>query len=141
MFFQNTKPTGTAELIGGNIYPLSTFNKSSYRSPSLSRAGDFHSARPVQGRAEKLFQALIGALAELSQKFSIESKIGPQHLGDSEDILPMGLGVLDFFGDPFPEHQDPFLVAGGAEITSLAGEGQKNFVLALLAFDAGEAVS
>jgi len=46
--------------------------------------------RPVQGLTEKLFQALIGALAELAQEFSIESKIGPQHLGDSEDILPMG---------------------------------------------------
>ncbi len=32
-------------------------------------------------------------------------------------------------------------MAGGAEITSLAREGQKNFVLALLALDAGKAVS
>ncbi len=52
--------------------------------------GAQYAFRPVQGRAEKLFQALIGALAELAQEFSIESKIGPQHLGDSEDILPMG---------------------------------------------------
>ncbi len=52
--------------------------------------GARYALRPVQGRVEKLFQALIGALAELSQEFSIESKIGPQHLGYSEDILPMG---------------------------------------------------
>jgi len=52
--------------------------------------GARYAVRPVQGRAEKLFQALIGALAELAQEFSIESKIGPQHLGYSEDILPMG---------------------------------------------------
>ncbi len=52
--------------------------------------GARYALRPVQGRAEKLFQTLIGALAELSQEFSIESKIGPQHLRDSEDILPMG---------------------------------------------------
>ncbi len=50
--------------------------------------GAQYAFRPVQGR--KLFQALIGALAELAQEFSIESKIGPQHLEYSEDILPMG---------------------------------------------------
>ncbi len=44
----------------------------------------------IQGLAEKLFQTPMGALAELSQEFLIESKIGPQHLRDSEDILPMG---------------------------------------------------
>lgn len=52
--------------------------------------GARYAFRPVQGRAEKLFQTPIGALAELSQEFSIESEIGPQHLGYSEDILPMG---------------------------------------------------
>ncbi len=40
--------------------------------------GARYAHRPVQGRAEKLFQTLIGALAELAQEFSIESKIGPQ---------------------------------------------------------------
>jgi len=52
--------------------------------------GARYAFRPVQGRAEKLFQTLIGALAELAQEFSIESTIGPQHLEYSEDILPMG---------------------------------------------------
>ena len=52
--------------------------------------GARYAFRPVQGLAEKLFEAPIGALAELSQEFSIDSKIGPQHLGYSEDILPMG---------------------------------------------------
>ena len=46
--------------------------------------GARYAHRPVQGRAEKLFQTLIGALAELAQEFSIESKIGPQHLGYSK---------------------------------------------------------
>ena len=56
--------------------------------------GARYAFRPVRGRAEKLFQTLIGALAELAQEFSIESKIGPQHLGYSEDILTMGEGVI-----------------------------------------------
>ncbi len=60
---------------------------------------------PVRGLAEKLFQTLIGALAELALEFSIESKIGPQHLGDSKNILPMGYGVQGLLGDPFPKHQ------------------------------------
>ena len=36
------------------------------------------------------FIELVAALAELSQELSIEPKIRPEHLGDSEDILPMG---------------------------------------------------
>jgi len=52
--------------------------------------GSGYAFRPVQGRAEKLFEALIGALAELSQEFPIESKIGPQHFGNRKHILPMG---------------------------------------------------
>ncbi len=40
--------------------------------------GARYAFRPVQGLAEKFFQTLIGALAELAQEFSIESKIGPQ---------------------------------------------------------------
>ncbi len=36
--------------------------------------GARYAFRPVQGLAEKLFQAPIGTLAELSQEFSIESK-------------------------------------------------------------------
>ena len=52
--------------------------------------GARYAFRPVQGRAEKLFETLIGAPAELSQELSIESEIRPQHLGDSDDILPMG---------------------------------------------------
>ncbi len=52
--------------------------------------GTRYAFRPVQGLTEKLFHALIGALADLSQEFSIESKIGPHHLVYSEDILPIG---------------------------------------------------
>ena len=60
--------------------------------------GARYAFRPVQGRAEKLFQALIGALAELSQEFSFESEIGPEDLGKRKDILPMRQRVEDFLG-------------------------------------------
>jgi len=43
----------------------------------------------IQGLTEKLFQAIVGAAAEFSQKLSIEPEMGPKHLGDSKDILPV----------------------------------------------------
>ena len=43
----------------------------------------------VQGRLEELLETLVGTLAELSQQLSIKSEMGPDHLGDSKDILPV----------------------------------------------------
>ncbi len=51
---------------------------------------------PVQDREQGKF------LAEPPQELSIDSKIGPQHLGDSKHILSMRYGVEDF---PQPKRQ------------------------------------
>jgi hypothetical protein len=49
-----------------------------------------HGFFSIKGLLEKLFEGLIGALAELPQKLSIEPEIGPEHLGESKNILPVG---------------------------------------------------
>ncbi len=43
----------------------------------------------IQGLTEELLQTIAGAPAELAQKFSIESDIGPENLGKSQGILSM----------------------------------------------------
>ena len=88
---------------------------------------------------EELLQRLVGALAELSQKLSIEFKIGPEQLGNRKNVLPMGKQVKNMFRDPFAKQQHCFLMAGRAEVTPFAGESQKDFVLALLTLDPGKA--
>ena len=43
---------------------------------------------------------------------------------DIEAGVSPGEELFDpLLGDPLPKHEDPFLVAGGAKIASLAGEG------------------
>jgi hypothetical protein len=93
----------------------------------------------IEGRLEELLQRLVGALAELSQKLSIEFKIGPEQLGNRKNVLPMGKQVKNMFRDPFAKQQHCFLMAGRAEVTPFAGESQKDFVLALLTLDPGKA--
>jgi len=44
----------------------------------------------IEGLLEELPKRLMGALTQLSQKLSIKPKMGPEHLGNSKDILPMG---------------------------------------------------
>jgi len=48
---------------------------------------------------------------------------------------------VDFLSDPFPKRQYSFLMAGGAEVATLAGEGEKDLVVAALTLDPGKAVS
>jgi hypothetical protein len=42
--------------------------------------------------------------------------------------------------EPFPEFHHPLLMAGGTEMTALAGEGQEIFMLTIRAFHPGKAV-
>jgi hypothetical protein len=39
--------------------------------------------------------------------------------------MPVGNLLEDIHAQPFPEFHHPFLMAGGAEMTPLAGEGQE----------------
>ena len=54
------------------------------------------------------------------------------------------MAVGDFFEDmhakPLPEFDNPFLMAGGAEVAALTREGQQVFVAAVFTFDAGKTI-
>ena len=46
--------------------------------------------------------------------------------------MPVGHLLQHIGADPFAEFHHPLLVAGGAEVTALAGEGQQVLVAAIL---------
>ncbi len=53
--------------------------------------------------------------------------------------MPVG-NFLEHMGtEPFPEFHHPLLMAGGTEMTALAGEGQKVFMVAIPALHPGKA--
>jgi len=54
--------------------------------------------------------------------------------------MPMGDLLEDIHAEPFPELHHALLMAGWAEVAALAGEGQKIFMAAILAFHTGKAV-
>ena len=63
-----------------------------------------------------------------------------QDLRNAEDEMSVG-NLLEHLGtEPFPKFHHPLLMAGGAEVAALAGEGQEIFMLAIRAFHPGKAV-
>ena len=62
-----------------------------------------------------------------------------EHFREGEDELAVGNVVADGGGDPLAGLADAALVAGGAEVAGLAGEGEELFVTAFGAMEAGEA--
>ena len=62
-----------------------------------------------------------------------------QHLGDGEDELAVGDFVADCVGDPLANGAGAALVAGGAEVSALAGESEEAFVAAIRALVTGKA--
>jgi hypothetical protein len=62
-----------------------------------------------------------------------------QNSGNREDKLAVRHVVADACGDPAAGTADATLVAGGAEVAALAGEGEQAFVTAVRALEAGEA--
>ena len=61
-----------------------------------------------------------------------------QDLGDGEDKLAVGNFVADGIGDPSANGAGPALVAGGAEVAALAGEGEQFFVTTVRALETCE---
>jgi len=62
-----------------------------------------------------------------------------QDLGDGEHELAVGDFVADGVGDPLANGAGATLVAGRAEVATLAGEGEEAFVATIRALEAGEA--
>jgi hypothetical protein len=80
------------------------------------------------------------AAAQIGKKSSIIEKIPAEDLRDAEDKMPVGNLFEDIHAQPFPEFHHPLLMAGGAEMTALAGESQKIFMVTVTALRAGKAV-
>ena len=59
----------------------------------------------------------------------------------AENKMTMRHLFEDIHAEPLPEFHDPLLVAGGAKVAALAGEGQQVLVAAILAFDPGKAIA
>ena len=62
-------------------------------------------------------------------------RAGARH---GKDELPVGDGMADGAGDPVAGLAHPALMAGGAEMASLAGEGEQALVAAVGTLEAGE---
>ena len=88
---------------------------------------------------EILPQGLPGTLAQGAQQLAVVFEITAQHFWESEDILAVGNRLENLLCRPLGKRQHSLLVAGGAEVPPLAGEGQKVFMCAPAAAHAGKA--
>lgn len=93
----------------------------------------------VESGAEGVLEGLDGGMKENGEEFAAFAEDAAQDAGDGEDELTVGNFVADGGGDPFAGGADAALVTGGAEVAALAGEGEKSFVTAIRALQAGEA--
>ena len=89
--------------------------------------------------AEGGAQAFGGGLEKKMKEVAALAENAAEHLREGEDELTVGHVVADGGGDPSAGLPDAALVAGGAEVAGLAGEGEELFVAAVGAMEAGEA--
>ena len=89
--------------------------------------------------AEVIAEALGGGAEEKSEMGSALAEDAAEDPWDGEDELTMGDVVADGAGDPLAGSPHAALVAGGAEVAGLAGEGEQALVAAVGAVEAGEA--
>jgi hypothetical protein len=67
-------------------------------------------------------------------------KVTAEDFRDAEDDMSVGNLPEHVGTEPFPEFHHPLLMAGRTEMTALAGEGQKIFMVAIPALHPGKAV-
>jgi hypothetical protein len=80
-----------------------------------------------------------GGVEEVGEEVSAFAENTAEDLGDGEDELAVGDFVANGGGDPLANGAGAALVAGGAEVSALAGEGEEAFVATIRALEAGEA--
>jgi hypothetical protein len=78
-------------------------------------------------------------MEEVGEELAAFAEDAAEVLGDGEDELAVGHFVADGGGDPVAGRADAALVARGAEVADLAGEGEEAFVTAVGALEPGEA--
>ena len=95
--------------------------------------------REIEEGTKGVAQAAGGGVEEVSEQVAALAEDRAEDFGDGEDELTVGNGQADVAGDPAGGLEGPALVAGGAEVAGLAGEGEQVLVAAAGADEAGEA--
>lgn len=91
--------------------------------------------------AEEVLDCLVKALAKEAEELAVVLEEDAEHFRDSDDVLPDRHFFQDFLLDALGEQNDPLLVAGWAEVSSLAGKREQVLATAGAAPDAREAVA
>ena len=81
-----------------------------------------------------------GDAGDLAEQATTVQTVGAQSLGDGEHHLSVRHRREECRVQPLRPAGEPFCVAAGAEVATLAGEGQQILVRTVVAADAGEAV-
>jgi hypothetical protein len=81
----------------------------------------------------------VGQSAEALEEEAVTLEIGAEHSRNGQDVVAVGHGSQHMVQDEAGGGLDVFLVAGRAEPAALAGEGEQELVLAMVAADASEA--
>ncbi len=93
----------------------------------------------AEADAEGVAQAFGGGLEEEVEKLAALAEDAAKHFREGEDELAVWNVAADGGGDPCAGLAGAALVAGGAEVAGLAGEGEEFLVPAGRAMEAGEA--
>ena len=101
-------------------------------------SGGEATAGQIEAGAEGVPQAFGGGLEMEVEEVPALAEDAAQHFRKGEDELALRDFVADGGGDPCAGLADAALVACGAEVAGLAGEGEELFVAALGAMEAGK---
>ena len=101
-------------------------------------SGGDATAGQTEPGAEGVAQGLDGGLEKEVEEVPALAEDAAEHFRESEDELAVRDFVADGGGDPLAGVADAALVAGGAEVAGLAGEGEELSVAAIGAMEAGE---
>jgi hypothetical protein len=89
---------------------------------------------------EKHPQGLPSTTTQIGEQRTVVEEIASKDLGDTEDKVAMGDLFQNLSAHPFAKLNHSLLVAGRAEVSAFAGEGQKIFMAALSTSYPGKAV-
>jgi hypothetical protein len=93
----------------------------------------------VEAGAECVAEGFGGGVEEAGEEVAALAKNAAEDARDGEDKLAVRDFVADGGGDPVAGGADAALVAGRAEVSALASEGEEAFVAAVWALEAGGA--
>jgi hypothetical protein len=92
----------------------------------------------VESSAEGVLKGGRSGVKQVGEEVASLTEDATQDSGDGEHDLPVRDIMADAGGDPAAGASDTALVAGGAEVAALAGEGEQFFVTTVRAVEAGE---